>query len=254
MNILIIEDERFAQEKLRGLISEYITEGKVVNVLCSIEESIEYLRDNSPQPDLIFMDVELSDGLCFEIFKHISVTSKIIITTAYDQYALNAFKIGSIDYLLKPIDPIDFKQSIDRIVKTQPTNAEQPNYSELLNILRGETKRKKRFTVRIGDRILIIETNNIAYFMSEDKFTYIVTNDSHKYITDLTLDGVEDLVDGKRFFRLSRGCLASIESIKSVTKHLNGRLKVDLIPHGHISEAAVVSRQRSPQFIEWLEG
>lgn len=253
MNILIIEDEKFAQEKLQSLIARHCPTGRVIGAIGSIQDAVAFLKMATP-PDLIFMDVELSDGLCFEIFKRVQVESKVIITTAYDQYAINAFKVGSIDYLLKPIDTEEFQKAIQRAQQsTIKDSSYHVKYDNLLNALQKTTS-KERFTVRIGDRIMVIETANIAYFFAEEKFTYLVTTDAHKYITDLTLDGIADMVDARQFFRLSRGCIARIEAIKSVSKYLNGRLKVELAPKNMINEAPLVSRQRVHDFMQWLEG
>lgn len=250
MKIAIIEDEKLAQEKLSSLIGSYAPYAQIVAKLSSIGEAIEFLSAN--EVDIVFMDVELSDGVCFEIFKHVDLKAKVIITTAYDQYAIEAFKVGSIDYLLKPISNDDFGKAFDR---AKLSLDQVTNYKQFAKMFGGVTSGvKERFTIRIGDKIIVVEASNIAYFFSEDKFTYIVTKEGKKYITDMTLDNIENVVDGRHFFRLSRGCVASIESIKSVAKYINGRLKVDLAPQGMMAETVVVSRQRVSALMAWLEG
>lgn len=249
MKIAIVEDEKLAQEKICSLLAAHAPYANVVAKLTSISEAIDFLGNN--EVDVVFMDVELSDGICFEIFKHVDVKAKIVITTAYNQYAIDAFKIGSIDYLLKPISSEEFKSAFDRV---KVSLDQVTNYKQLAKLFAGGATSKERFTIRIGDKIIIIESSNIAYFFAEDKVTYIVTREGKKYITDMTLDNIENVIDSKTFFRLSRGCIACIDSIKSIYKYLNGRLKVDLSPMGIISETVVVSRQRVSTLMSWLEG
>lgn len=250
MKIAIVEDEKLAQEKICSMLASCAPYAEVVARLTSIKETIEFLATNDV--DIVFMDVELSDGICFEIFNHVDVKAKVIITTAYNQYAIEAFKVGSIDYLLKPISDDDFRKAFNR---AKLSLDQVTNYKQLAKLFStGGSTTKERFTIRIGDKFIVIDTNNIAYFFAEEKFTYIVTKEAKKYITDMTLDNIESVVDGRHFFRLSRGCIACIDSIKSVSKYINGRLKVDLSPVGMISETVVVSRQRVSALMSWLEG
>jgi len=251
MKALIIEDELPAQVQLERLINSNFPAIEVVERIDSVKGAIRWLNEN--QPDLIFMDVELSDGQCFEIFKHTTVQVPVIITTAYSNYAIQAFKVNSIDYLLKPIDNEEFKTAVNKAIKSQ--QHQLPDFSALEQILkqRVSTKEyKQRFTVKLGDRILIIPMSDIAYFQAEEKVTFIVTHENKRYITDYTLDALEEQLNPKLFFRLSRGCIAHIESIKSVSKYFNSRLKITLSPPS--SEEILVSRIRIPQFMSWLDG
>ncbi len=260
MNVLIIEDEIPAQNVLVRLLKKYYPDFNVLDILDSTESAISFLSENTPPPDLIFMDVELSDGNCFEIFKAVNITSPVIITTAYENYALDAFKTKCVDYLLKPFDELAFKESVDRCLQfylhsTQHTDAPSPDITSPTpnSILSYVHKAyKHRFTIKLGSQIVMVDVNNIAYFFSEEKSTYIVTTDSKQYLSDLSLDAIESEVDPASFFKISRGCLAGIKSIYTISKYFNSRLKVILSPPtvGPI----IVPRSRVQSFLEWLEG
>ena len=250
MRILIIEDEIPAQIQLIRMISGTYPSFEVVGKIDSVKGAVEWLESNSV--DLIFMDVELSDGQCFEIFKQVKIESPVIITTAYNDYAIKAFKVNSIDYLLKPIDKAEFIEAVEKSKKfTQQPKQDFRQIEELLTKSLPK-EYKKRFTVKLGDKILILNTNEIAYFYSEEKATFIVTSEGKRYISDLTLDALEEQLNPKDFFRISRGCITNISSIKSVSRYFNSRLKVILTPP--VAEDVLVSRIRIPQFLKWLEG
>lgn len=250
MNALIIEDEKPAQIQLERLLNTHFPEMEIVNRLDSVTSSVEWLKDNAV--DIIFMDVELSDGQCFEIFKQVKVNAPVIITTAYNEYAIKAFKVNSIDYLLKPIDQNELIEAVNKAKKA----AQKPvlDLGLLENLLHAKAPKeyKQRFTTKLGDKILIINASEIAYFQSEEKATFIVTNEGKRYIADFTLDAIEPLLSPKDFFRLSRGVIAGIHSVKSVSKYFNSRLKVTLNPA--TPEHILVSRVKIPQFLSWLEG
>ncbi len=250
MKVLIIEDEIPAQIQLERLIHTHYPEFEIIARIDSVTASVAWLSRN--QPDLIFMDVELSDGQCFEIFKQVEVKAPVIITTAYNDYAIKAFKVNSIDYLLKPIDKTEFVNAVDKSVKL--TRKETPEYGRLEELLAKSLPKeyKKRFAVKVGDHIVIVNTDEIAYFFAEEKATFIVTNTGKRYISDLSLDNLEDQLNPKDFFRLSRGCIAHISSIKTVSKYFNSRLKITLVPP--LNSEILVSRIRIPEFLNWLEG
>lgn len=258
MKILIIEDEQLSAAKLQRLIATHSPQHEVVGVCDSIRGSVRWLNEN--ECDLIFLDVQLSDGLCFEIFRQITPEAEIVITTAYDQYAIAAFKIGSFDYLLKPIEDSEFistMQRIEPIVEAKQASVSS-NSAKLGALSSGVHTYKKRFTVKLGDKIIVIDTSNIAYFLSEDKLTVIVTCAGRRYVSDLPLDAIEAQVNPRTFFRITRGCIANVESIRSVSKYLGSRLKVQLSPEivdlEEQEAALVVSRKRVPEFLQWLEG
>ncbi len=247
MKILIIEDEIPAQIQLERLIISCYPDCDVVGKVCSVKSAVEWLNANSA--DLIFMDVELSDGLCFEIFKQVEVKIPVIITTAYDNYAVKAFKVNSVDYLMKPIDKEDFIAAVDKTLKQRSLPID---VVQLKQMLTGEFVYKQRFTVKLGDHIIVLDIQDIAYCFVEEKITYIITHEGKKYISDFTLDAMEEQLDPKLFFRLTRGCLAHIKAIRSIVKYSNSRLKILLQPA--YGEDILVSRVRIPLFMNWLEG
>lgn len=248
MKILILEDEIPAQIQIRRLIEKNFPDFQIVGVLTSVTSAAEWLKYN--KADLIFMDVELSDGVCFELFKIVEISSCVIITTAYESYAIEAFRVNSIDYLLKPLDENSFIKSVERCLKMREHFVIP---KEILNNLTSSSKVfKQRFTVKLGSQIFIINITDIAYIISENKSTIIVTKDSRKMLTDLSLDAIEEQLNPNLFFKLSRSCIASINSIEHISRHFNSRLKVHLTPPH--SEDIFVSRAKVNQFMEWLEG
>jgi DNA-binding LytR/AlgR family response regulator len=249
MKVFIVEDEIPAQVQLERLISTCYPHFEVAGRAASVKGAIDWLRAHSV--DLIFMDVELSDGLCFEIFTHIEVRTPLIIVTAYDNYAVKAFKVNSIDYLLKPVHIDDFKMAVEKALK-RTTPLSTLEWRTLKEMLQPEVSYKERFTVKLGNQIIVLNIGDIAYFCAEDKSTFIVTTDEKRYISDLTLDAIEEAVNPKLFFRLTRGCVAHINAIHSIYKYSNSRLKITLQPT--CNESIIVSRVRIPQFLEWLEG
>lgn len=250
MKILVIEDEIPAQIQLEKLIMTNFPDSEILAKLESVASAVKWLNQN--QPDLIFMDVELSDGQCFDIFKQITVNVPVIITTAYNSYAIQAFKVNSIDYLLKPIDNEEFVDAVDKSIRVN--QKKRPDYEllEKLLIKSSVKEYKKRFIVKHSDQILILNTEDIAYFYSEEKATFIVNRAGKRFLSDLSLDNLEDQLDPKNFFRLSRGCMANILSVQSVSKHFNSRLKIKLNPP--LIESILISRVRVPEFLNWLEG
>lgn len=253
MKALIVEDELLARNNLRNIIMKQFDDIEIVGMLSSVKGTIEWLLDPEHRTDLIFLDVELSDGMCFDIFEQVQTRAKIIVTTAYDSYALQAFKINSIDYLLKPIDPNELRTAVDRC---RARGAESPaiDVEELRKALTGDSRPacKSRFVIRQGDRIVLLKVDDIAYFHAEDKSTYAVTFDGKRYILDMTLDAAQESVDPHRFFRVSRSQIVSINAIETISKHLNNRLKINIQPKPDFE--IFVSRFRIPDFLEWLEG
>lgn len=248
MKILIIEDELPAKVQLERLITNNFPEFEIVAHQSSVKGAIEWLQSNNV--DLIFTDVELSDGRCFEIFKSVSPKADLIFTTAYDNYAIQAFKVNSLDYLLKPIDENDFITAVEKSIQNHLKETFDISAIQELIFTKNKKEYKKRFSIRLGDKIYIIHSEEIAYFYSEDKVTFLVTNDAKRHISDFSLDQIETMVDPESFFRISRGCIAHINAIKSVSKHFNSRLKVILSPD--ICKEVLVSRIRVPEFMKWI--
>ena len=249
MKVLIVEDEVPAQIQLERLINAHYPHFEVIGKVTSIKATVDWLRDHSA--DLIFMDVELSDGLCYEIFKQTTVQTPVVIVTAYDRYAVEAFKVNSVDYLLKPVHRDDFIEAVERALKRNAPLASW-DVTALKKIFQPQSGFRERFTIKLGDRIIVLNISDIAYFCAEEKSTFIVTCEAKKYLSDLTLDTIEEQLDPKQFFRLSRGCITHIDAIGSIVKHANSRLKITLQPDYH--EAILVSRVRTPLFLDWLEG
>lgn len=248
MNVLIVEDEVLSQKELVRLLNKNFPDLKIVKELTSVVAVIEFFKTNTV--DLVFMDIHLADGLCFDIFKSIELNVPIIFVTAYNQYAIKAFKVNSIDYLLKPVDEAELCQAVNKFISLKPTNSSD-QITRLLKIY--DRSYKSRFTVKVGDNVLFFETKEIAYFYSEYKALYLVTKEGRKYLLDnLSLNSLEELLDPKDFFRLSRNCMASIGAIKSISKHFSSRLKVVLTPE--FSEELFISRLRVADFLRWLDG
>ena len=254
MTTLIIEDEKPAARLLQRKLEKLdIT---VKTMLHSVEESLHWFTNNE-HPDLIFLDIQLSDGLSFEIFEKINIQSAIIFTTAYDEYALKAFKLNSIDYLLKPIDEDDLEAAVvkykARIPKADEVNHNlQLDFEQIRQMLSNpfEKSFKKRFTVKIGQHLKVITTEEIECFFSENKGTYIHTFDNRNYLIDSTLEILEQELDKKDFFRVSRKFIVPLQAIKEIQIYTNSRLKVILPTYKE--DEVIVSREKVQDFKSWL--
>jgi two-component system, LytTR family, response regulator len=253
MNILIIEDEIFAQEELKRLLKKTKQDIRILSCIDSIEESLQWFTTNEP-PDLIFMDIQLSDGLSFEIFNKVKINTPVIFTTAYDEYAIRAFKVNSIDYLLKPIDEQALQNSLEKYERFKSefsdtsVTIDSGQISELINF--RTKKYKSRFVSRIGDKLHHILLSDIAYFQADDKILFLVTIKKEKYIIDNNLDEIESMIDPEIFFRINRRYLARIEAIANVQKYFNGRLIIELKPKA--DDQVLVSREKAAAFKQWL--
>ena len=253
MNVLIIEDEIMAQKSLTRSLTLNFPDMNIVAYLDSVMGAVGWLRENGNSIDIIFMDVELSDGVCFEIFKQIEIKAKVIMTTAYDSYALKAFEAGSVDYLLKPIEAEPLKRAVARC----RMGGGGVDVEVLLRMLEGGQQRKftkgykERYIVRFNDRIVPLNVTDIAFIYSEDKNNYLVTFDGQKYIIDSSLDVMNEELNPENFFRISRSSIVSMKSIKSITKQPGGRLRIDTNPAPPYE--MTVSRSRVDDFLDWLE-
>lgn len=251
MKALIIEDEVMAQKSLIRLLTNNFPEMEIVGKLSSVKDSVMWLDNPSNHTDIIFMDVELADGCCFEIFRKTTVNAKVIMTTAYDSYALKAFEAGSVDYLLKPVELADLKRAVARCKMSGGGIDVQALLSSLTAPQPARKEYKERYLVRFNDRIIPISTAEIAYVYSEEKSNYLVTFDSHKYIIDSSLDVIIEELDPAVFFRISRGCIIAINAISSIIKQMGCRLKIISKPES--SFEMMVSRSRVDDFLEWME-
>ncbi|MBR4818262.1 MAG: response regulator transcription factor [Bacteroidales bacterium] len=248
MKALIVEDEKMARDNLARSISSLFPDIEVVGTSASVAETLRWLRDPSCSADIIFMDVELSDGDCFEIFRQEKVTAKVIMTTAYDSYAVKAFEAGSIDYLLKPIDPAALRRAVERC-------RERTSGVDLDALMRALGRSdspayKERFIVSVGERIIPINASDIAYFYSKDKYNYLASADGSHYIIDSSMDSLEGELDPKKFCRISRGCIVALGAVRSVTRQFGGRLRVEAEPGPPFE--MTVARARVDDFLAWL--
>ena len=250
MRVLIVEDEIMAQKSLIRLLSQNFPNIEVVGTVTSVKGAVNWLREEGSNVDIIFMDVELSDGICFEIFKQVEVKAKVIMTTAYDSYALKAFEAGSVDYLLKPIEVEHLKRAVARC-KMSGGKIDIEALTKALEGSQAKKEFKERYIVRFNDRIIPLQTSNIAYVFSEDKNNYLVTFDGQKYIIDSTLDIISTELDPEYFFRISRSCIVSMKAIGTIIKQVGGRLRIMANPNSPFE--MTVSRSRVDDFLIWLE-
>ncbi|WP_438977308.1 LytR/AlgR family response regulator transcription factor [Polaribacter sp.] len=251
MNVLIIEDEKPAARRLNRMLASLNID--VSEMLHSVEESLNWLQNNE-HPDLIFLDIQLSDGLSFEIFEEIEVKSAIIFTTAYDEYALKAFKLNSIDYLLKPIDEDELEAAVNQFKKQQPKQAEvQVNLDDIRKLLINpiDRKFKKRLSIKVGQHIKIIPVDDIECFYSENKATYIHTSEKRNYLLDNSLEKWEEQLNPEQFFRVNRTFIVHINAIKDIISYTNSRLK--LVLETYNDQEIIVSRERVKDFKNWID-
>ena len=247
MRALIIEDETRAREHMKNLIAEHFPALEVVGAVGSVKEATEWLLSNE-DPDVIFMDVELSDGLSFDIFNKVEINSPVIVTTAYDQYAVQAFEVNAVDYLLKPIELKDMQRAVARIASGE---AKVPSGEVVRNLL--DQARKEKFLIKLNDRIVPVKVSDIAYFYSEDKNTYMVTESGTSYVLDDSLDALVETLDPDSFFRISRSCIMAEKTIDSISKLMGGRLRISARPGTAVNTDFTVSRARVDSFMKWLE-
>ena len=249
MNVLIVEDEIMAQKSLTRVLTLNFSDMTIVGCTTSVKSTVSWLKTPGNHADIIFMDVELADGVCFEIFRQVEVKAKVIMTTAYDSYALKAFEAGSVDYLLKPVESAALKRAVARC----RMSGGQIDVEALLKAVGGGSKKeyKEIYIVRFNDRIVPLETSNIAYIYSEEKNNYLVTFDEQRYIIDSSLDLVIDEFNPEQFFRVSRSCIVSLKAIVSIIKQAGSRLRIVARPEPDFE--MTVSRSRVDDFLKWLE-
>ncbi len=253
MNIVIIEDEDYNVKLLQGILNTIRPEWQVSHTFDSIQSSVAYFKEN-PQPDLIFMDIQLVDGICFSIFDQVKVTAPIIFTTAFNEYAIQAFKVLSIDYLLKPLKEKDLLAAIEKYesLKSHTKSGQEDDvYKELLDVIRnGKKKYRTRFLIQGHSSYTKIDADDIAYFYSENKITFAVTFSQKEFIINFSLEQLEDELSKEEFFRLNRKYVANIKAIESFKDFFGGKLIVYLnVP---VTEKIVVSRLKNSSFKEWM--
>jgi len=249
MNILILEDEVNAAIRLTQLLKEVVPDAVVVAVMESVKDATEWLKRNS-EPDLILSDIQLADGLSLDIFSQVEVKAPVIFTTAYDAYALKAFKLNSIDYLLKPIDKDELKTAFGKYRSMYAGNNWKLLADTIKQAYSAKTAYKMRFLVKQGERLITIATEDVGYIRADDKVVFLHTKKGDKYFIDESLDELETLLDPKVFFRLNRTYIAPLGSIERINSHFNGRLKIGLA--GCADNDLFVSKARAGAFKEWL--
>lgn len=249
MNCLIIEDEKAAAKRLEKLIADYDSGIEVLAVVQSVRKAVEWFQNNG-SPDLVFVDIQLADGLSFEIFEQCQVESPLIFTTAYDEYALKAFKVNSIDYLLKPIDFSELSKAIDKF-KDKHQKEQLPNhvFDSVLKALTNNFKSK--FVIKVGEHIKVVQVGQVQCFYSAEKATFLQNNQGRDYALNYSLDQLVELLDPQKFFRISRKYIVAFDAIQDILSYSNSRLQIRL--KSETPDEIIVSRERVNDFKIWLE-
>ena len=252
MRVLIIEDEPQAAQRLASLLEALRPGVRILAQLDTVKRSVEWISANAPA-DLIFMDIQLADGLSFEIFEKTDVRSPIIFTTAYNEYALKAFKVNSIDYILKPVDKDELAAAFHKFEQLVRTPAEAGKMMESISYAMQMLTRKykERFVIRVGEHLRSVEVSEILFFFSLEKTTFAQARDGRKHILDFTLDQLEELLDPNRFFRINRKYIVSVDAIHDMISHVNSRLK--LVLKTSDDDDVIVARERVQEFKTWLD-
>ena len=251
MNVLIIEDEPQAAQRLEKLVRAIVPSSFILGKLDSVKNSVNWLKIN-PSPDLILMDIQLADGISFSIFDQCTVKSPVIFTTAYDEYALKAFKVNSIDYILKPVDEGELRAALAKF-QTMTVGSQPGKILESIGYaMQMLTKKyKERFIVKVGEHLKSIETDEILFFFSLEKTTFAQTKDGRKHILDSTLDQLENLVSPENYFRINRKYIVSSKSIQDMVTYTNSRLKLTIKTSD--DNDVIVARERVQEFKEWMD-
>ncbi len=253
MRVLIVEDEAMAARRLSRELERLEPGINIMAQLDSVKRVVKWLEENE-SPDLIFLDIQLADGISFEIFEKTQVKAPVVFTTAFDEYAIQAFKVNSIDYLLKPIDPEELEAALAKFKERSAPTPTQPAFDMgmIQRAMEMMTRNhKERFVVKIGEHIHTIATADTAYFFSQEKATYLQTIERNRFIIDYTLEQLEQLVDPDRFFRINRKYLVSLEAVKDIVTYSNSRLRL-ILKHTDDMDA-IVSRDKVQDFKRWLD-
>lgn len=248
MKIVIVEDEAAAARRLQKLVEEISPETECMARLDSIEDTINWIDHHDP-PDLFFFDIHLADGSCFEIFNHVQIERPVIFTTAYDQYAIQAFKVNALDYLLKPIKKAELETALEKFRRWDSRT--KVDYEKLSRALHPE-KTPTRFLIRFGQNLRLVSSKDAAYFYTEDRITFVITHEGKRYPLDYTLDKLDEMLDDHVFFRINRQFIIHVDAIDEMHAYSKSRVKIDLKPPCDLD--TVVSTERSPHFKRWLVG
>jgi two-component system response regulator LytT len=251
MKILIIEDERHNANRLQAMVKEINPENIVCDILESVTDSVEWFNTH-PSPDLILMDVRLSDGLCFEIFSSCTVVAPVIFTTAYDEYAIKAFKVNSIDYLLKPIHKPELEAALTKFKQLLSNQQPNPAITDLIDIIKKQgASYRSRFLIPLNDGYKSVGVEEVDYIYSEFKVTHLVSTDGQVYATTQTMDELEEQLDPSSFFRANRQHIISLSVIKDIHNYFNGKLKVVINKYPDVE--ILISREKAVSFKHWLD-
>jgi DNA-binding LytR/AlgR family response regulator len=252
LKILIIEDEPQAAKRIETLVLELVPQAIILNKIDSVKKSVQWFKENAA-PDLTLMDIQLADGTSFQIFEQCDVKCPVIFTTAYDEYALKAFKVNSIDYILKPVDKNDLQSALKKL---ESLSRNSDDTRKLLNSI-GEVvqklskKYKERFVIKVGEHLRTIEVKDILYFYSQDKATFCHTNENRNHILDFTLEQLEDMIDPMAYFRVNRKYYVRAEAIQDIISYTNSRLRLAL--KNSQDNDVIVARERVQEFKQWLD-
>lgn len=256
MKVIIIEDEIPAVEKLKQMLNRYDPEIEVLKTFASVEQTVKWFSDPANQADLLFMDIMLTDGMSFDVFEQVDISAPVIFITAYNEFAIQAFKVNSIDYLLKPLSYNDLYRSLEKMKvlrENLPASSERIQYHELNRVLMQMSKSyKTRFMVKVGDHIRSIRTENVALFYAEGRTVFLMTHKEKRYIIDFKLESLESSLDPDEFFRVNRSFIVNINAISDVVVYSNSRLKILL--NFDFEKEIIVSREKVNQLKEWFEG
>lgn len=251
VRILIIEDEEAAAKRLSKMLKESWSEAEIIGHVSSIRAAVEWFASND-QPDLAFFDIHLADGSSFEIFKQAAVECPVVFTTAYDQYALEAFRVNSIDYLLKPVKKEELERAIDKFRKMHSHSQAPIDIQKLLSTIQQKTEYKERFVIRYGEHMRTIQAADVAYFYTENRISFAVLKEGKRYAVDFNLDQLEEMLNPKQFFRINRQFIIGYDSITEMLTYSKSRVLVKLAPP--TKEDTIVSTERSAAFKAWLAG
>jgi len=253
MKVLIIEDELQAAKRLEQLVKEIIGDAaEILDQIDTVKRAVAWFQQH-PQPDVVLMDIQLADGLSFQIFEQTTVKAPVIFTTAYDAYALQAFKVNSIDYILKPVDKAELTQALRRVEeRLTPVLRPDEMLVKMQEAMAMLTRRfKTRFVVKVGEHLRTVEVDDVKFFFSQDKTSFAVTGDARNHILDYTLEELEKMLDPDRFFRINRKYLVGTSAIQDIIHYTNSRLK--LVLKGSTDNDIIVARERVQEFKDWLD-
>jgi DNA-binding LytR/AlgR family response regulator len=251
MNVVIIEDEHLSAQRLEAMLKKYDPTINVLAEIPSVAEAVQWFKDNE-DPDLVFMDIHLEDGQSFSIFDQLNLDVPVIFTTAFDEYTIKAFKVNSVDYLMKPLNYDELAAAIEKFKRIHAEKEEsgKPLEQLLQSLQKKEPEYKSRFLVSIGSRLMTVEIDEIQYFYSADKITFLVTKDNHRYPIDFSLDKLALLLNPKDFYRINRQMIVKLSAIENIHVYSKGRIKLDLTPT--MKEDVFVSLDKVVEFKEWL--